>query len=191
VRLTSIGNHSPGSKVEFDDIDMSKPLTLLPATINYLNLYGSSAYDLDDPVYLHQYYCVPNNIDTEQEQNADDSSYRRHDEEADRDYDSSFAHRTAFIFTNDIRLNRIGNLSPGTKVVDFDPDQNKILAIPALARFLGRARDTARIRYLDKNGNDEYDYPDCVYLNYPSGRTGDGVVVNNVRLTPVNASPGP
>ena len=63
VRLNSIGNHCPGSKVTFEDIDMNKPLTPLPATINYLNLYGSSAYDLDDPVYLHQYYCGANNID--------------------------------------------------------------------------------------------------------------------------------
>jgi hypothetical protein len=107
------------------------------------------------------------------------------------EYDSNLAPMTAFICTNDIRLNRIGNLSPGTKVVDFDPDQNKILAVPALARFLGRASDTARIRYLDRNGNGEYDYTDYLYLNYPSRTTGDSVVVNNVRLTPVNASPSP
>ncbi len=283
VRLTSVGNHSPGSKVEFDDVDMNMHLTLMLATINYLNLYGSSAYDLDDPVYLHQYYCGSDNIndmDERQEQNADDPNYNLHDKKAEpikledfemrlpyrggisvpgvcciefsdgykllvsdlifdfnpdrvstwkkpkvevihgtkanyyhildtwqtkitpnqkedhrfsdddsRDYDSSLAPMTAFIRTNDIRLNRIGNLSPGTKVLDFDPDQNKVLAIPALARFLDRDRDTSRIRYLDKNGNYAYDYPDYVYLNYPSGRTGDSVVVNNVRLTPVNASP--
>jgi len=284
VRLNSIGNHCPGSKVTFEDIDMNKPLTPLPATINYLNLYGSSAYDLDDPVYLHQYYCGANNIDAMQEQNADESSHKRHDEKADplriedfeirlphgggisvpgvrciefsdgyqllvsdisdiiidsvpsrismcrepkvevihgikanyyhilgtwlvkiapakkdyqfsnevdRDYDSNLAPMTAFICTNDIRLSRIGNLSPGTKVVDLDLDQSKILAIPDLARFLEEARNTARIRFMDKNGNGEFDYPDDVYLNYPSGRTGDGVVVNNVRLTLVNASPGP
>jgi hypothetical protein len=281
VRLTSIGNHCPGSKVTFKDIDMNRPLIPLHATINYLNLYGSSAYDLNDPVYLHQYYCAENNINIVQEKKVDESSYGRHDEEAnpvkmedfemrlpysggismpgvsciefsdsyrllvsdliidsvpsrismwrepkveaihgvkanyyhildtwlmkiapakkddhrlsnedDSDYDSSFDPTTAFICTNDIRLNNVENLSPGTKVVDFDPDQNKILAIPDLARFLGGARDTARIRYLDKNGNGEYDYPDYVYLNYPSGRTGDSVAVNNVRLALVNASPG-
>jgi hypothetical protein len=282
VRLTSIGNHCPGSKVTFDNIDMNKPLTPLSATINYLNLYGSSAYDLDDPVYLHEYYCGAHNIDTMQEQNSDESSYRHPDEKADplkiedfemrlprgggisvpgvsciefsdcyqllvsdliidsvpkrisvwrepkvevihgvkanyyhildswlvkidpakkdyhqfsneddRNYDSIFAPMTAFICTNDVRLSRIENLSPGTKVVDFDPDQNKILTAPAMARFLEGAKDTGKIRYVDKNGNGKYDYPDDVYLNYPSGTTGDSVVVNNVRLTLVNASPGP
>jgi hypothetical protein len=282
VRLTSIGNHSPGSKVTFEDIDMNKPLTPLPATINYLNLYGSSAYDLDDPVYLHLSYCGMNYINNHQKQDLDESSYTCQDEKADPvkikdfemrlpyrggismpgvscieftdgykllvsdpiidfvpkrvgtlrkskvemirgikanyyhildtwlariapaeiddrcfsdedalEYDSNLAPMTAFICTNDIRLNRIGNLSPGTKVVDFDPDQNKILAVPALARFLGRASDTARIRYLDRNGNGEYDYTDYLYLNYPSRTTGDSVVVNNIRLTPVNASPSP
>jgi len=273
VRLTSIGNHSPGSKVIFDDIDMSKPLTLLPATINYLNLYGSQAYDLDDPVYLHQYYCGLDYIRAGHERTGDESDYEFQDErvapakiedfemrlpyrggisvpgvscieftdgyrllisdlvvdfipkvagryrgikvevihgakakyyhildtwlmkiapfseENARDLDTGFSPMTALICTNDIRLCRIGNFSPGTKVVDFDPDQNKMLASPALAKFLGRAKDSARIRYLDRNGNAQYDYPDYVYLNYPSGRTGDSVVVNNVRLTPVNASP--
>ena len=282
VRLTSIGNHSPGSKVTFEDIDMNKPLTPLPATINYLNLYGSSAYDLDDPVYLHLYYHGRNYINNHQEQDLDESSNTCQNEKADpveiedfemrlpyrggismpgvscieftdgykllvsdpitnlvpkkigmwqkskiemikgakanyyhildtwlvriapakiddsclfdedaRDHDSNYAPMTTFICTNDIRLNRIGNLSPGTKVVDFDPDQNKILSVPALARFLERASDTARIRYQDRNGNGVYDYADFLYLNYPSGNAGDSVVVNNVRLTPVNASPGP
>ena len=280
VRLTSIDNHSPGSKVIFEDIDMNKPLTPLPATINYLNLYGSSAYDLSDPVYLHIDYSGTDHIDNHQLQDLDKSNtyqdekigtvkiddfemrlpyhgrisvpganciefsdgyklliadpiidpvprgvgmWRKlkvemihgvkanyyhildtwfariaptniddqgSDEDA-LDYDSHFAPMVAFICTNDIRLNRIGNLSPGTKVVDFDPDQNKILAAPSLARFLGMAKDTTSIRYLDGNGNREYDYADSLYLNYPSGKTGDSVVVNNVRLTSQNASPGP
>jgi len=283
VRLTSFANHSPGSKVEFDDIDMSKPLTLLPATMNYLNLYGSQAYDLDDPVYLHQYYCGLGHMTAGLEQEGDASDYEHQDErvapvriddfemrlpyrggisvpgvsciefsdgfrllisdlvvdfipkavgshrglkvevicgvkakyyhildtwlmkiapvktddhcfseeeEEDHDFDTGFSPLAALICTNDIRLCRIGNLSPGTKVLDFDPDQNKMLASPALAKFFGRARDSARIRYLDRNGNAQYDYPDYVYLNYPSRRSGDSVVVNNVRLTPVNASPG-
>ncbi len=288
VRLTSIANYSPGSKVKFDDIDMNRPLTLLPATMNYLNIYGSQAYDLDDPVYLHQYYCgggyptggyeYPTG-GYEQEGEASDyesqdervapikiedfemrlpyrggisvpgvsciefsdgfrllisdlvvdpipkavrghrglkvevicgarakyyhildtwlmkivpvkADDRRFSEEEAHDFDAGFSPLAALICTNDIRLCRIGNLSPGTKVLDFDPDQNKMLASPALARFFGRDRDSARIRYLDRNGNAIYDYPDYVYLNYPSGRSGDSVVVNNVRLTPVNASPG-
>ncbi|MDD1750646.1 MAG: hypothetical protein LUO89_12335, partial [Methanothrix sp.] len=117
---------------------------------------------------------------------ADD---RRFSEE-DHDFDAGFSPLTALICTNDIRLCRVGNFSPGTKVLDFDPDQNKMLASPALVKFFGRTRDSERIRYLDRNGNAQYDYPDYVYLNYPSGRTGCSVVVNNLRLTPVNASPG-
>lgn len=263
VRLTSISNHSPGSKVIFEDIDMNKPLTLLPATINYLNLYGSQAYDLDDPVYLHQYYCGLDYITADHEQIDDfemrlpyrggisvpgvscikftdgyrllvsdlvlDSNPRavggyrglkvevicgvkakyyhildtwlmkivsaKSDghcppEENAHDSDVESSLMAALICTNDIRLFRIGNFSPGTKVLDFDPDQNKLLASPALVRFFGQAEDARRIKFVDRNGNAQYDYPDWVYLNYPSGRTGDSVVVNNVRLTPVNASPG-
>jgi hypothetical protein len=77
----------------------------------------------------------------------------------------------------------------GTKVVNFDIDQNKMLSSPALARFLGQESDTTRIRYFDVNGNGIYDYPDDVYLNYPSGMATGIVAVNNVRLSgPVNAS---
>jgi len=263
VRLTSIDNYSPGSKVIFEDIDMNRPLTPLPATINYLNLYGSRAYDLSDPVYLHMDYGSMDHTDKVDTVNIEDFEMRlpysgsisvpgvncieftdgykllvpdpiidsvpervglwrnldvevihgvkanyyhildtwfariaptniddRGSDEGVRDYDRHFAPMMAIICTNDIRLSHIGNLSPGTKVVDFDPDQNKILAAPSLARFLGRARDTTNIRYLDRNGNIEYDYADSVYLNYPSGKTGDCVVVNNIRLTAPNASPG-
>lgn len=62
VRLTGISNRSPGSQVIFNDTDMNKPLTLLPSTINYLNIHGSQAYDLEDPVYLHQSNCDQNYI---------------------------------------------------------------------------------------------------------------------------------
>jgi hypothetical protein len=53
VRLSFLGNVSPGSKVRFNDSDMNKPLTRLPSIICFLNENGSQAYDLNDPVYLH------------------------------------------------------------------------------------------------------------------------------------------
>jgi hypothetical protein len=74
--------------------------------------------------------------------------------------------------------------------VNFDIDQNKMLSLPAFARFMGRESDTTRIRYFDANGNGIYDYPDDVYMNYPSGTATGIVTVNNVRLSgPSNASP--
>ena len=54
LRLTSFENHSAGSKVTPYDHDMNKPLTPLMASINYLDSHGSKAYDLKDPVYIHQ-----------------------------------------------------------------------------------------------------------------------------------------
>ncbi len=74
VRLTSIDNYSPGSKVIFEDIDMNRPLTPLPATIKYLNLYGSSAYDLSDPVYLHIDCSGMDHIDNHQTQDLGKSN---------------------------------------------------------------------------------------------------------------------
>ncbi len=55
VRLTFFANASPGSKVTFHDYDMNKPIKQLPSIISFLDLHGSRAYDLDDPVYLHHF----------------------------------------------------------------------------------------------------------------------------------------
>ncbi len=55
VRLTEIDGHPAGSKVIFSDMDMNKPVEMLPCEIVYLDGYGSEAYDLDDPVYLHHF----------------------------------------------------------------------------------------------------------------------------------------
>ena len=54
VRLTSFENHSAGSKVTPYDHDINKPLTPLMVSINYLDSHGGKAYDLNDPVYIHQ-----------------------------------------------------------------------------------------------------------------------------------------
>ena len=281
VRLTTMANRSPGSQVSFQDTDMNKPLTLLPATINYLNIHGSNAYDLEDPVYLHQFNCGRDCMGTGQVQATDSSDQWHPDEEATEakesefkeqipyrggisiprtscieftdgykmlvtdyvidnipqmagvwrglmmekvhgvkaDYyhvlntwytkidpfethdrfpddiaqkdDAEYAHETSLICTNDVRLSiNDTHGDAGTKVVNSDIDQNKMLSSPALARFLGQESDTTRIRYFDANGNGIYDYQDNVYLNYPSGTATGIVSVNNVRLSgPVNASP--
>jgi hypothetical protein len=280
VRLTSMANRSPGSKVTSQDLDMNKPLTLLPVTINYLNIHDSMAYDLEDPVYLHQYYCGRDCMGTGLVQVSDTDSHGHPDEEmivaiedefkeqipyrggisvprtscieftdgykmlvtdyvidyipqvagvwrglivekvhgVKADYyhvlntwyakidpfkaprflddvahkhDAEYAHETSLICTNDVRLNTSDtNMDAGTKVLNFDVDQNKMLSSPAFARFLGRESDTTRVRYFDANGNGIYDYSDDVYLNYPSGTAIGVVTVNNIRLSgPVNASP--
>jgi hypothetical protein len=55
VRLTPVGMYPAGSKVTMEDNDIGMPLIpLCGATIGYLNLYDSDAYDLSDPVYVHQ-----------------------------------------------------------------------------------------------------------------------------------------
>jgi hypothetical protein len=56
IRITPFGYYPAGSKVKAGDEDMDMPLTAFPAghAIVYLDLYGSTAFDLDDPVYFHQ-----------------------------------------------------------------------------------------------------------------------------------------
>jgi hypothetical protein len=77
--------------------------------------------------------------------------------------------------TNDVRLTQVQGIEPGTKVRDFDPDHNKVLGItPPVLGPVG---------FFDVNGNGLYDYPDDVYLNFPSGVPIFTVSVNNVRLS--------
>jgi hypothetical protein len=56
IRLTAFGNtHAPGSKVTPQDNDIGVPAILIvPASIVYLDLFGSANYDLLDPVYMHR-----------------------------------------------------------------------------------------------------------------------------------------
>jgi hypothetical protein len=87
------------------------------------------------------------------------------------------------IQTNDIRLSSMGNLIAGTKVTNFDEDQNKMAAWPPLASFFGSVIDAAKLGFFDVNGNGVYDYEDDVYLNVPAGVSKGVVTVNNVRLS--------
>ena len=60
VRLTPVGTSPAGSKVTMQENDIGMPLQPVPfASIGFLNLYGSSAYDFEDPVYIHQNIIPP------------------------------------------------------------------------------------------------------------------------------------
>lgn len=260
VRLTFLDNVSPGSKVTFQDLDMNKPIKQLLSTISYLDLHGSRAYDLDDPVYLHHFGCYDYSHH-EDSANPDEmmagfeerlpyrgreisspglgyalftDNYKLflsdkftdneprevgelrglgiekvrglkadyyhvlgtwlvkiqpHEMTAERSHTDDElsgrmgeAHRSLFIRTNDIRLSSMGDLNAGTKVTNFDIDQNSLVARPALAIFLGQATYT-NMGYFDVNGNGIYDYEDDVYLNFPAGVSDGVVTVNNVRLS--------
>jgi hypothetical protein len=260
VRLFS-NNEAPGSKVTFQDQDMNKPTTQLPSVICFLNIHGSRAYDLDDPVYLHHFDNDEYPHHDYSENSADmmtgyserlpyrgrevdlpglgyalfsdnyklcisdkilDKGPRKVGElrglciEVIRGLKADYyhvlgtwlikiqTHKMAeqgcipddesvcglgkipfaqLIQTNDIRLSSMGNLIAGTKVADFDEDQNKLVAWPPLASFLGPATDTNKMGYFDVNGNGIYDYEDDVYLNVPAGMSKGIVTVNNVRLS--------
>jgi hypothetical protein len=56
IRLTQLGNRLPGSKVTAYDIDFNKALTSFSGDygIKFADQYGSSGYDLMDPVYFSE-----------------------------------------------------------------------------------------------------------------------------------------
>jgi len=248
IRLTSIGSLSAGSKVKFNDtIDMNRPLKKLPCDMVYLDIYGSSAYDLKDPVYIHHYgqgdyeiTCVKMDGFKERlpfsgkEIPVKGMSYaaftdgyrlfifdklisghpekvgqwRGLDIELLRGLYSDYYHicgtwlvriqshkigaaddglgrdgaygysggqkgdiAARLLITNDIRLSGCG---AGTKIKDYDPDQNMLTAYPALARFIGPASGVSEIGYFDGNGNNIYDGPDDLYLIFHQGIRGSG-----------------
>jgi hypothetical protein len=267
VRLTFFANVSPGSKVTFQDSDMNKPLKQLHSIISFLDIHGSHAYDLDDPVYLHRidrfdHFDHPEDNCFDGSENPVDmmtgfserlpyrgreisspglgfalftdnyklsisdkildkeprkvGKMRGLDIEMVRGLKANYFHvlgtwlikidipkmiaegtsrddeaagsrwedlSDQFIQTNDIRLSSMGNLIAGTKVTNFDEDQNKLMAWPPLVNFLGSVIDTAKLGFFDVNGNGVYDYQDDVYLNVPAGVSRGVVTVNNVRLS--------
>jgi len=175
VRLTPFGYLPAGSKVTPQDNDIGMPLVPIPPvfppgtppSIGYSNLYGSPDNDLDDPVYLHQGWVgIPPIVP---------------------------------VITNDVRLTAIGGIQPGTKVGNLDPDMSYVFAAGTagssqpITQFIGAAgfilpiSPAAAIRYVDINGNSQYDYPDDVYLMTGLPLTGplgrQSVSVNDVRLS--------
>lgn len=87
--------------------------------------------------------------------------------------------------TNDIRLTSIGDFAAGKKVVDFDPDHNKLISSKILVSFPKAATNLGALRFYDKNGNGLYDGPDDVYMDisFPSGNPFGQVAINDIRLT--------
>jgi len=170
VRLTPFGYLPAGSKVTPQDNDIGMPLLPVPTifpfvpfpTMSWVNLYGGPGHDLDDPVYLHQGTVVPPPAPT---------------------------------FTNDVRLTDIGGKQAGTKVGNLDADLPLIFAPFAIAvnrnpivTFIPAQTPVfpfAAIRYVDINGNNQYDYPDDVYLITANGPLPATLTVgvNYVRLS--------
>jgi hypothetical protein len=261
VRLTFLDDLAAGSKISFRDPDMNMPIKQLPSAIIFLDLHGSRAYDLDDPVYLHHFDSSDYSHHDDSENSANmmtgfserlpyrgreiyshglnyalftdnyklfisdkliDDNPRKVGElrglaiEKVRGLKADYYHvlgtwlikiqphergedgsqqseesadcrgnelRAQFIQTNDVRLSPIEELIAGTKVTNFDDDQNKLVALPALMSFLGPAIDTSKMGFFDANGNGVYDYEDDVYLNVPAGVSNGVVTVNNVRLS--------
>ncbi len=142
VRLTPFGLYPSGSKVTPFDNDIGQPLSGLPgtATIVWVNLYASPGFDFDDPAYIHAGTVPP---DTQ----------------------------TA---TYDIRLTNVDQKVQGSKLSNLDPDLPKtFVAPPGPAGSPNPITSTTpggiiaaapTVRYVDINGNNQYDYPDDVYL---------------------------
>jgi len=171
VRLTPFGYLPAGSKVTPQDNDIGVPLVALPgappftSSIGWVNLYGGPEHDLDDPVYLH-----PGPI---------------------------IVPAVTLTATNDVRLTAVGGKQPGTKVGNLDADlplvfapltafsPNPITTLVPIAGTQFPISPNAYIRYVDINGNNQYDYPDDVYLitANPITTATQSVRVNDLRLS--------
>jgi hypothetical protein len=160
VRLTPFGYIAAGSKVTPQDNDIGMLLTPIQCrTIRWVNSYGGPGNDLDDPVYIHL-GPGPNTV------------------------------------TNDVRLSEVAGLPPGSKVGNLDPDLPNAFAIP-VAQSPNPITVTGlggvimpffqpSVRYVDINGNGQYDYPDDVYLITRGPQIpwpAPAVKVNYVRLS--------
>jgi len=89
------------------------------------------------------------------------------------------------IRTNDIRLTPVGEMKAGSRVMNFEPDLNKLVALPVLISFPAKIDDYACLRVFDTNGNGLYDSEDSVYLDisFPSDSTFGTVSINDVRIS--------
>jgi hypothetical protein len=211
--MAAVSGYEFGSKVEATDDDIGNPLFAMPAktTITYWDI-GVPGYDEEDVVYLHTPgVCVNANdirltpfdtfiagskvMSTDKDIGMPLTMFsglaiRYLDLYGSANYDlkdpvyihsslTSNPPSALATITNDVRLSNIEGFPAGTKVMDFNPDHNKFfgMAPPGLAP----------VGFFDVNGNGVYDYPDNVYLNYPSGFPKYSVAVNNIRLSVYSA----
>lgn len=156
IRLTQFNTHPAGSKVMSGDNDIGKSVSPLPGAL-------SGIYFLD------LYGNIP--------------GY----DEWDRVYILANAGPgNTRTLINDIRLSQVGGLAPGTRVLNFHIDHDK-LATPMITD----APVMATIRFFNRNGNFDisgypiYDAADDVYLDIslPSAIPFGFVVPNNLRLS--------
>lgn len=280
IRITSFQELAAGSKVTSQDLDMDKQLTILPSTINYLNLRGGQEYNLEDPVYLHQLSFDNYSVNATKQQNANSTGCICGNEEAGANIGGEYQERLPYLsspvsqnpfvrenliifsdgyrmlvedrlisttpevvgrwqdsdievihgmkynyyhvlntwlvkisqidvgpnnysdinncnrtcsiainsannllITNDVRLSSNEDLAAGTKVLNFNADQSRLLSVPPLLSFPPEATDKAKITYFDANGNGIYDSPDDVYMDIPDGAPESSVRVNDLRLS--------
>lgn len=163
IRLTDYYSYLAGTKVTSADNDINKPLEDLPGQL--AGIYYADHYGSQGYDLADPVYLLVTNS-------------------------APVGARTT---TNDVRLVRVGGLAPGTKVLDYHPD-NDDPVIPMIVP-LSAAGPMATLRFFNGNGNVDgmgvpiYDYSDDVYidLSLPSVLMGGYpfgfVVPNNVRLT--------
>ncbi|MGC9514936.1 hypothetical protein [Methanocrinis sp.] len=163
IRLTDYSGYLAGSKVMSADNDINKPLSPLP---------GQAAGIYYADLYGSQGYDIQDPVYVLAMTPA------------------AVGARTA---TKDVRLGPVLGLSPGTKVLNYHPD-NDGPAIPMIVPVAGGA-PVATLRFYNANGNVDgngdpiYDFSDDVYIDVslpsvPMGGFPFGFVVpNNVRLS--------
>jgi len=161
IRLTAYESNPPGSKVTASDNDINKPLSLLPGAS--AGIYYADLYGSQGYDFQDPIYVLTT-------------------------APTVLGARTS---TNDVRLNQIYGLAPGTKVLDYHPD-NDGPAVPMIVP-ISAGTPIATIRFYNTNGNVNgggkpiYDYADDVYidvsLSSASGYPFGFVVPNDIRLT--------
>jgi hypothetical protein len=162
IRLTPYEGNPAGSKVMLWDNDINKPLDPMPGN--------------DSGIYFLDLYGSVPGYDL---------------------WDPVYIMANAVIptnirtTTNDIRLSEVNGLAPGTRVLDFHPDHDKV-ATDMIAPFKTLPNGTmATIRFYNGNGNVNllgdplYDAEDDVYLDIslPDAVAFGFVVPNNLRLS--------
>jgi hypothetical protein len=163
IRLTDYYGYLAGSKVISSDNDINKPLVALPGQA--AGIYYADLYGSQGYDFQDPVYVLAMTP-------------------------AALGARTS---TKDVRLGPVCGLSPGTKVLDYHPD-NDGPAIPMIVP-LSAGGPVATIRFYNANGNVDgngdpiYDYSDNVYIDVslPSVAMGGFpfgfVVPNNVRLS--------